>query len=243
MGRQPIRRLIVAGFITVVLSSAAAGDVTAAAEQGDPDAQFLLGRAYQFGEEDGGRLPGIPRDDDQALTWIRKAADQGLPQAQFWLGKYWRGDHGRFANAVVPDPGRALAWFRRAAEQGHPHSQYLLGEAYYDGDKGVIRDYSEAAAWFQKAAELGHSLAQRNLSTCYWFGEGVSRDKVRAYAWENLAATRSRYSVPSFPQTILDLMEDKMSPAQIEEAQAASRELVERVPVLEDFQQYGGFHP
>ena len=236
LNKRFVRILIVLGSASIGLSSTAGENVTSAAEQGDPEAQFRLGRAYQFGEEGGGGIAGIPADHDQAMTWIRKAADRGLPQAQYWLSQYWRGEHGQYAKEVLPDQAKALAWLRRAAEQGHPHSQFRLGEAFYDGDQGVIRDYAKAVTWYRKAAEQGHSLAQTSLSTCYWFGEGVSRDAVQAYAWQNLARS-GRWPMLD----LLDLMEEKMSPAQIEEAQAASRALVERVPVLEDFQQYGGF--
>ena len=41
-----------------------------AAEQGCSDAQYGLGMLYQNGH-------GVPRDDDQAATWLRKALDQG----------------------------------------------------------------------------------------------------------------------------------------------------------------------
>ena len=242
MKRRSIRRLMVSGFVAIALSSAAADDVTAAAEQGDPEAQFRLGRAYQFGEEDGGRVPGIPKDHDQAMAWIRKAADQGYPQAQFWLGQFWRGEHGWFAKKVLPDRGKALAWYRKAAEQGHPHSQFLLGAAYYDGDMGVLRDYAEAVVWYRKAAGQGHQLAQQSLSICYLFGEGVARDVVQAYAWKNLMLRGGMEYGRQLAAESLDLMEERMTPAQIAEAQALSRELAERVPVLEGdltFQQYG----
>lgn len=54
-----------------------AGDFVAAvglwqplAEQGNPDAQFSLGRMYLFGR-------GVPKDVAQAVTWLSQAADQG----------------------------------------------------------------------------------------------------------------------------------------------------------------------
>ena len=41
------------------------------AEQGDPQAQNLLGTLYDYGL-------GIPEDDDEALKWYRMSAAQGM---------------------------------------------------------------------------------------------------------------------------------------------------------------------
>ncbi len=49
------------------------------ADQGDADAQALLGYCYSNGE-------GVPKDYKQAVVWYQKAADQGLADAQALLG-------------------------------------------------------------------------------------------------------------------------------------------------------------
>jgi len=57
----------------------------AAAEQGDPYAQFNLGLLYKKGD-------GVARDDALAATWLRLAAKQGLAFAQNHLGAmYYNG--------------------------------------------------------------------------------------------------------------------------------------------------------
>ena len=56
------------------------------AEQGDADAQFMLGFMYAFGE-------GVPEDHAAAVRWYRMAAEQGHADAQWSLGlMYARGD-------------------------------------------------------------------------------------------------------------------------------------------------------
>jgi len=40
-----------------------------AAEQGDAEAQYILGLCYAYGG-------GVPQDDEEAIKWIRKAAAQ-----------------------------------------------------------------------------------------------------------------------------------------------------------------------
>ena len=50
-----------------------------AAEQGDADAQKVLGDMYKQGQ-------GVPRDYQEALKWYRLAAEQGNAKAQHNLG-------------------------------------------------------------------------------------------------------------------------------------------------------------
>ena len=50
-----------------------------AADQGDADAQTLLGRMYRKGR-------GVPQDYTQAVHWFRRGAQQGNVKAQFNLG-------------------------------------------------------------------------------------------------------------------------------------------------------------
>ena len=50
-------------------------EVQKAAEQGDADAQLLLGAMYEDGK-------GVAQDDKQAVAWYRKAAEQGNVDAQ-----------------------------------------------------------------------------------------------------------------------------------------------------------------
>ena len=50
-----------------------------AAEQGHPQAQYLLGYAYYRGD-------GVEQDDEVAARWYSKAAEQGHADAQKALG-------------------------------------------------------------------------------------------------------------------------------------------------------------
>jgi TPR repeat protein len=49
-----------------------------AAEQGDPDAQFILGVMYYQGDR-------VGKDVREAFKWFRLAAEQGSPEAQSTL--------------------------------------------------------------------------------------------------------------------------------------------------------------
>ena len=112
----------------------------ARAEQGDADAQFVLGFMYATGR-------GVPQDDVQAVRWYRRAAEQGDADAQFVLGfAYSDGERG-----VPQDDAEAVRWYRLAADQGLANAQHNLGVRYADG-RGVPQDYVQAHMWFNLAA-------------------------------------------------------------------------------------------
>lgn len=123
-----------------------------AAEYGDAEAQFNLGKMYYKGE-------GVARDYVQAEIWFTKVAEQGYAHAQFYLGNLYQKGYG-----VPQDKLQAVKWFTKAAEQGHAEAQFILGLCYYDGD-GVLQDEVRAAKWFSKAAEQGHEDAQANIAS------------------------------------------------------------------------------
>ena len=75
------------------------------AEQGQADAQSLLGRVYFFSFR-------VPKDCVEAVSWSLKGAEQGYSLAQFSLGMLYGGICG------PRDPVEQLRWYRKAAEQG-----------------------------------------------------------------------------------------------------------------------------
>jgi TPR repeat protein len=76
------------------------------ADQGDAQAQSVLGVLYAYGE-------GVPQDYAEAAKWYRKAADRGNAKAQYHLGlMYAKG------RSVPQDYVQALMWFNLAAAQG-----------------------------------------------------------------------------------------------------------------------------
>lgn len=74
-----------------------------AATQGDAEAQFWLGSAYERG------LFGTT-DYREARKWLRKSAQQGLPWAQLALGQMYEGGEG-----VPENESLAADWYRKAA--------------------------------------------------------------------------------------------------------------------------------
>ncbi|MFZ0509129.1 MAG: tetratricopeptide repeat-containing serine protease family protein [Methylocella sp.] len=209
-----------------------------AADQGDADAQLMLGILYNEGI-------GVPRDYAEAIRWYRKAADQGNAGAQIRLTSMYENGQG-----VPKDAAEAVKWRRKAAEHGNADAQAKLGLMYADG-LGVPKNLTEAFRWYRNAAEQGHAGAQGAVGAMYYkglgvpknlagafrwirkaaaqenpqaqallgfmyqLGEGVPRDYIQAYMWYNLAATGG---VNRAAQD-RDGLEHAMAAAQIAEAQ------------------------
>lgn len=150
----------------------------------------------------------------QQLTEMRKAAEQGFANAQYILGSCYD-----LGSGVPKDHAEAVKWFRKAADQGSADAQFSLGDCYYKGE-GVLKDYAEAAKWFRKAAEQGDADAQNNLGNAYLNGEGVLKDGVMACMWFNLSAKTGNADAAKSRE----IVDKRMTPEQIAEAQRMSRE-------------------
>ena len=123
---------------------------------------------------------------------------------------------------------KAVKWYQKAADQGYANAQLELGFMYYKG-LGVEQDLKEEVKWFQKAANQGNANAQHNLGVMYANGKGVEQNYVTAYAWESIAATNADNIDPRFKSHVLEV---KMTPAQIAEAEELVKEMVKKNPKL-----------
>lgn len=123
-----------------------------AAQRGDAEAEFNMGRLYDHGI-------GVSQDYSEAARWYRMAAVRGYPAAEVGLGFFY--SHGL---GVAKDKSLAVTWYRSAAEQGYVTAQYNLGIMYFYGE-GVPQDRKTALLWFRKAAGQGNTDAQRILGS------------------------------------------------------------------------------
>lgn len=147
------------------------------AEQGDADAQYLLGLMYANGH-------GVNQSFYEAGKMYRLAGNQGHSAAQVNLGSLFEVCRGNGAcNSEA-----AAGWYRRAADQGDEIAQYNLGVMYGVG-RGVPESEWKAKELFRKSAEQGYLPAQFNLAVTYERGIGGPLDRVAAYAWYDLAAS------------------------------------------------------
>jgi len=104
------------------------------------------------------------------------------------------------------------------AEQGDAQAQYNLG-VMYDKGQGVPQDYKEAVKWYRLSAEQGNASAQHNLALMYAKGQGVPQDYVLAHMWWNICGSSGDEGCVKNR----NLVENDMSPSQIEKAQEMAR--------------------
>jgi hypothetical protein len=188
------------------MSSLDLSELQRKAENGDVAAQLELGSRY-MNEKRGG-----VESDAEAVKWYRLAAEQGNAEAQVNLGRLY------FLGAGVPtNYAEAAKWYRLAAEQGNAAGQWCIGIMFANGF-GVTRDDIQAVNWFQRAADQGNEFAQYDLGYMYFNGRGVPKNYVEAYLWISLAAAKG---VPVADE-YLPVVESKMTPGQIAEAQQRS---------------------
>jgi TPR repeat protein len=119
--------------------------IKANAENGDPQAQYLLGRMHEYGI-------CMAENPVLAAKWYRKAAEQGLASAQYALGRLYASGEG-----VSQDDAEAMKWLTKAAAQDYALAQNRLGVMYEKG-QGVAKDYIEAYKWYSLAADGGRNI-------------------------------------------------------------------------------------
>ena len=176
--------------------------------QGNPDAQFNLGKIFCWGI-------GTETDALAAAGWFEKSLDGGLANSAVELARlynhggknlernqnrafeYYRlaagyGDTGAMretgrrylvGTGTEPNLEKAIEWLDRCGEQGgrlsHPYR--LLGSIFRSGKWGVSKDWTEAARWYQKGSDLGDATCERLLGNMYEEGsEGFPRDIGKA---------------------------------------------------------------
>ena len=134
------------------------------ANKNDAWAQFELGSRFNYGRN-------APKNNTEALSWLRRAAQNGQRDAQRLLAvKLYNGYD------VAVDHDEALLWAQRLAESGDAPGQVMLGNMYANGE-GSPRDLVRAYMWYDIAA----TMAQQDASDPAWQQAAVEmRDKTGA---------------------------------------------------------------
>ena len=94
----------------------------------------------------------------------------------------------------------------------------------YANGLGVPKDNQEAMTWYRLAAEQGDAQSQYFLGIIYSNGEGVPQDYAEAHMWLNLAASRSTGAERERIVTARDSVAERLTPADLSEAQRRARE-------------------
>lgn len=147
--------------------------LTASAEQGNPFADYGLGKLYAEGVL-------VAADMEKALFYLQRSADAGNAYAQYQLAKC-------YLTEAYRDIPKAMHYLTLAAEQGNAFAAYRLGKLYL-GREGMIKNVDLAIRYLEWSAHAGNPYAQYLLGKLYLCGKDVPQDKERAYAYFKAAA-------------------------------------------------------
>lgn len=188
------------------------------AEQGNAEAQYLMGFAHETGK-------GAEASRDKALEYYRKAAalkhkdaiyrlsfillasekEEEREQARQALegaakedpavaGRILGEAYLRGRLSPTADPDKAIFWWKRAAEAGDVPSLLLTGR-FYEGQFGFpeLVNVKEAFASYTKAAELGDAGAMASIGSRLLSGDEKSRDEAKGREWLKKAIAGKEY--------------------------------------------------
>lgn len=168
--------------------------ITFLAEQGNAEAQFMLGvkyNGYDFWEgkwineekpnSNSHRfLLRTPYDYDKAAYWYLKAAEQNHSGAQNNLGNCYM-----YGRGVEKNIKEAIKWYRLSASNGDDYGQLSLGDCFRDGHKIQIGEHwekSKGAVYHDWTTKFGyHQIPEYEIV--------IQQDIDSAkYYWEKSAA-------------------------------------------------------
>ncbi len=125
------------------------------AEQGESDAQFLLGLMYFSGRV-------VEQDLEKGQFWVTKAAEQGNLKAAKTIA-----DLAFDGSIITKDLTVAEYWYQQLAVEGDKTAEFRLGFIYAAGGEGIERNCSKAVEHF---LNVGDDVSLGNvvwiLSTC-----------------------------------------------------------------------------
>ena len=214
-------------------------------EQGIGAASYHLGLVHEKGL-------GTPQNDQMAFKWYAKSLEQNYSRAELRLaGLYARGGgvaqdlkvardiYRRFAqrgdiNAAyqlakllkeVGNSGLARQWYEFAAKNGHLSSRYALGVILSQSDSQ--QDAEEAERQLAEAAIQGFHPATLYLGEKIFYGWNAPANKTRGLS---LVLKAARENIPGAVNIALTLMDQMDDPGSIEQANACSKQVREKIP-------------
>lgn len=141
-----------------------------AAEEGDLDAQYRMGVAYEYGY-------GVQPDAPEAARWYQLAANQRHPQALLALSLC------RFnGKGIEQDSRQGMLLQEQSAWMGDAVAQYNMGLSFLQGD-GVPMDETQGFYWMLQAAQQGHALAQGQVGMLYVEEQGPCYQPEQGVYW------------------------------------------------------------
>ncbi len=146
-----------------------------AADSGDSECQFKLGKFYQDGI-------GCKRNFANAFEYYSLATKQGNAKAQAALGSCYEHEIG-----CGKDLKKAFENYGLAAKQNNAEGQAALGACYEHGIH-CEKDLKKAFEYYSLAAEQKNAEAEVSIGRCYEYGIYCEKDLKKAFHYYDLAA-------------------------------------------------------
>ena len=164
------------------------------AENGDAEAQYMLGKIYQclgddYEDEDDDDFD----KDESAFYWFAKAAKQGWGLAMFEVAEEYRR-----GNVVEIDGDAAITWYKMAIEALKDSDEGMKKQAVTDAylslallheidltteQDGHTIDKKTAFSYMLESAKRGSFVACARVADYYRDGSGTSQDDSQAQIW------------------------------------------------------------
>ena len=116
----------------------------------------------------------------EAVAIWKPLAARGQADAAFNLGQAHK-----LGRGVPADLAEAQRWYEQAARGGHSEAQTSLGLLLFQNG-----NRTGAMRWIRSASDAGEPRAMLVMGTALFNGDGVSEDRVRAYALVSRAAAQ-----------------------------------------------------
>ncbi|MBC8592023.1 SEL1-like repeat protein [Oscillospiraceae bacterium N12] len=155
---------------------------TKAAEAGDSDAMFFLGKCYKVGY-------GIEENPDKALEWFQKGAEENEPRCITELGLAYENGIG-----VEENPHKAVEFMKRAADMNYSYAQFKMGDYYFYGYGPCMEDNKQAVEWYEKAEANNNPLAMLRLGDYYLYDYDKLNESEKAIDYYQKAAKQEYYN-------------------------------------------------
>lgn len=163
------------------------------ATRGVPEAEYLLGEAFEFGD-------GVAVEPERALDLYRKAHSKGEGRASLALGRLMDPAVRHTSEAMEtlrkPSEELSVAFYRAAfdrfeelAQHGDADAMSLLGQCHLYG-WGTQHNLDEALRLLTKAFDLGCAFAGNEIFSIYSSPHGAHHDPQKARYY--YAETRRR---------------------------------------------------
>jgi TPR repeat protein len=151
-----------------------------AAQKGDKEAQFQLGKLYV--KHNWGAISLIPKvNRETAIQYLNASPEKLNGEILFDVGKLFE-----LGRGGKKDYAEMIKWFTQSADKGFFDAQFELATRYQFGIGGCLKDEKKSAEYYQKcAANANENTPKFQLckGVCFQYGYGTEKNPVEAEKW------------------------------------------------------------